>query len=111
MTRNLSLGYLRIESVDVAAWREFGVRTLGMVEGRGPDPDALYLRMDEFPARLVIVPGETDRLLASGWEVRDAPALAAVGRALADAGVPFKAGTDDELAARRVGSMLKLDDP
>src|SRR5215468_5610807 len=57
MTRNLSLGYLRIESVDVAAWREFGVRALGMVEGRGPDPDALYLRMDEFPARLVIVPG------------------------------------------------------
>ena len=52
-----SLGYLRIESSDVAAWREFGVKVLGMVEGRGPDPGAVYLRMDEFPARLVIVPG------------------------------------------------------
>ena len=31
-----SLGYLRIESADVAAWREFGVRILGLTEGRGP---------------------------------------------------------------------------
>ena len=73
-----SLGYLRIESADVAAWREFGVRILGMVEGRGPEEGALYLRMDDFPARLVIVPGSRDRLLASGWEVADAAALAAV---------------------------------
>ena len=35
MTRIASLGYLRIKSTDVAAWREFGVQVLGMVEGRG----------------------------------------------------------------------------
>ena len=106
-----SLGYLRIESADVAAWREFGVRVLGLTEGRGPEPGALYLRMDDFPARLVILPGERERLLAAGWEVAGAAALAAVGRALADAGVAHKAGTADELAARRVTSMLRLDDP
>ena len=106
-----SLGYLRIESADVAAWREFGVRVLGLTEGRGPEPGALYLRMDDFPARLVILPGERERLLAVGWEVAGAAALAAVGRALADAGVAHKAGTADELAARRVTSMLRLDDP
>ena len=32
-----SLGYLRIESADPAAWREFGVKILGMTEGRGPE--------------------------------------------------------------------------
>jgi 3,4-dihydroxy-9,10-secoandrosta-1,3,5(10)-triene-9,17-dione 4,5-dioxygenase len=106
-----SLGYLRIESADVAAWREFGVRVLGMVEGRGPEEGALYLRMDDFPARLVIVPGSRERLLASGWEVAGAGELAAVGRALADAGVAVKAGTPDELAARRVDDMLRFDDP
>jgi len=106
-----SLGYLRIESADPGAWRDFALKVLGMTEGRGPESNVVYLRMDEFPARLVIVPGSADRLLASGWEVRDAQALAAVGSALADAGVPYKAGTDDELAARRVGSMLKLQDP
>jgi 3,4-dihydroxy-9,10-secoandrosta-1,3,5(10)-triene-9,17-dione 4,5-dioxygenase len=111
MTGIRSLGYLRIESADVAAWREFGVRVLGMVEGRGPDADALYLRMDDFPARLVIVPGERDRLLASGWEVAGEADLAEVGRALDEAGVAVKAGTAAELAERRVGQMLRFDDP
>ena len=106
-----SLGYLRIESADVAAWREFGVRILGMVEGRGPEEGAVYLRMDDFPARLVIVPGARERLLASGWEVAGAGELAAVGHALADAGVAVKAATPEELAARRVGEMLRFDDP
>ena len=111
MTPIASLGYLRIESSDVPAWREFGVRVLGMVEGRGPDPDALYLRMDDFPARLVIVPGERDRLLASGWEVSGEADLAGIGRALDEAGVAVKTGTAAELAERRVGQMLRFDDP
>jgi 3,4-dihydroxy-9,10-secoandrosta-1,3,5(10)-triene-9,17-dione 4,5-dioxygenase len=106
-----SLGYLRIESADVAAWREFGVRALGLTEGRGPEDGALYLRMDDFPARLVIVPGERDRLLATGWEVAGPESLAAVRLALDEAGVAVKAGTPDELAARRVGELLRFDDP
>jgi len=106
-----SLGYLRFESADVGAWREFGVKILGLTEGRGPEEGAVYLRMDDFPARLVIVPGPAERLLASGWEVADAAALAAVGRALADAGVAYKAGTADEAAARRVAALLLLEDP
>ena len=54
-----SLGYLRIEATDVAAWREYGLKVLGMVEGKGHIEGALYLRMDDFPARLVIVPVST----------------------------------------------------
>ena len=111
MTRNMSLGYLRIESTDVAAWREFGVRALGMVEGRGPDPGALYLRMDDFPARLVIVPGESDRLLASGWEVAGMDTFDQVARSLMDAGVAVKSGTGAELADRRVAALMRFDDP
>jgi 3,4-dihydroxy-9,10-secoandrosta-1,3,5(10)-triene-9,17-dione 4,5-dioxygenase len=106
-----SLGYLRISATDVAAWRAFGVGVLGMVEGRGPEEGAVYLRMDDFPARLIIVPGEEDRLLASGWEVADPTALAAVARALADAGVPVKIGSAEELAIRRVGELLLFQDP
>lgn len=111
MTPIQSLGYLRFESADLGAWREFGVRVLGMVEGRGPDADALYLRMDDFPARLVITAGERELLLAAGWEVADEGALAAVEQALEQAGVAVKAGTGAELADRRVARLLRFDDP
>jgi len=57
------------------------------------------------------VSGARERLVASGWEVADAGELAAVGHALADAGVAVKAATPEELAARRVGEMLRFDDP
>jgi 3,4-dihydroxy-9,10-secoandrosta-1,3,5(10)-triene-9,17-dione 4,5-dioxygenase len=106
-----SLGYLRISSAHPAAWREFGTKVLGMVEGRGPDPDAVYLRMDDFPARLVIVPGEHERLLASGWEVADERALGEVADILAAAGVPMKTGDAAEVADRRVGQLLHAEDP
>jgi 3,4-dihydroxy-9,10-secoandrosta-1,3,5(10)-triene-9,17-dione 4,5-dioxygenase len=106
-----SLGYLRIEATDVDAWRTFGVKALGMVEGRGPDPSALYLRMDDFPARLVIVPGTRDRLLASGFEVASAADLAGAARALEDAGVATKPAGAAELADRRVAGLLAFDDP
>jgi 3,4-dihydroxy-9,10-secoandrosta-1,3,5(10)-triene-9,17-dione 4,5-dioxygenase len=106
-----SLGYLRIEAADTGAWREFGTKLLGMVEGRGPEPGAVYLRMDDFPARLVIVPGETDRLAVSGWEVAGEAELAAIAQSLDRAGVPAKAGTPEELALRRVAGLLRFDDP
>jgi 3,4-dihydroxy-9,10-secoandrosta-1,3,5(10)-triene-9,17-dione 4,5-dioxygenase len=106
-----SLAYLRIAATDVAAWREYGLKVLGMIEGKGADPDALYLRMDEFPARLVILRGEKDRLAAVGWEAADAAALDEVRRALERAGVPFKEGTRAERAERRVDEMISFDDP
>jgi 3,4-dihydroxy-9,10-secoandrosta-1,3,5(10)-triene-9,17-dione 4,5-dioxygenase len=106
-----SLGYLRISATDTEAWREFGTKILGMTEGRGPDPSAVYLRMDDFPARLVIVPGDQDRLLASGWEVADAQTLTEVAHILAAADVPVRTADAAELADRRVGQLIRADDP
>ncbi|MGH3734686.1 MAG: iron-dependent extradiol dioxygenase HsaC [Micromonosporaceae bacterium] len=106
-----SLGYLRIEATDMPAWREYGLKVLGMVEGRGGDPECLYLRMDEFPARLVIVPGEHDRLAAAGWETANAEGLADVRRRLDRAGVAYKEGTAEELGDRRVDELITFTDP
>jgi 3,4-dihydroxy-9,10-secoandrosta-1,3,5(10)-triene-9,17-dione 4,5-dioxygenase len=106
-----SLGYLRIEATDTSAWREFGTKVLGMSEGSGPDESAVYLRMDDFQARLVIVPGERDRLLASGWEVADDRALGEISRVLAAANVPAKHADAAELADRGVSQLLHVDDP
>lgn len=106
-----ALGYMRIQATDVAAWREFGTKVLGMMEGTGDDPAALYLRMDDFAARLVIVPGESDRLLASGWEVADAPALQAVRERLAKAGVEYAEGDKAEVSDRKVEAFIQFSDP
>lgn len=106
-----SLGYLRIEATDVAAWREYGLKVLGMVEGKGATDGALYLRMDEFPARLVIVPGERDRLISSGWETANAAGLQEIRNSLEVHGTPYKEATGAELAERRVDEMIVFDDP
>jgi 3,4-dihydroxy-9,10-secoandrosta-1,3,5(10)-triene-9,17-dione 4,5-dioxygenase len=102
---------MRIEATDLAAWREFGLKILGLVEGKGADPNSLYLRMDDFPARLVIVPGERDRLLVSGWESANAGELQEIRDRLDGAGVPYKEGSAEELADRRVDELIRFEDP
>ncbi|KJK46736.1 extradiol dioxygenase [Lentzea aerocolonigenes] len=106
-----SLGYLRIEATDMTRWREFGLKILGMVEGKGSTEGALYLRMDDFPARLVIVPGEKDRLQASGWEAATEAELEEVAKRLASAGVSYTEGTAGDLAERRVNGLIRFEDP
>lgn len=106
-----SLGYLRIEATDVSAWREYGLKVLGMVEGKGPREGALYLRMDDFPARLVIEPGDHDRLSVSGWECANAEGLQRIRNAVTSEGVPFREATAAELADRRVDEMITFADP
>lgn len=105
-----SLAYMRIEATDMAAWREYGLKVLGMIEGKGSDPESLYLRMDDFPARLVIFPGEKDRLSVSGWETANAAELQEVRDNLSAAGVPFKEGTAEQLQDRRVVEMIAFED-
>lgn len=106
-----SLGYLRVEATDVSAWREYGLKVLGMVEGKGPREGALYLRMDDFPARLVIEPGDHDRLSVSGWECANAEGLQRIRNAVTSEGVPFREATAAELADRRVDEMITFADP
>ena len=106
-----SLGYITISTADIDRWRQFAFGILGFAEGKGPDESALYLRMDERAARLIVVPGETDRVLTIGWEVRDRPALQRVKSALDVAGVPFKQLSVDEVETRRVEEAITFEDP
>ncbi|BAX92615.1 biphenyl-2,3-diol 1,2-dioxygenase [Mycobacterium shigaense] len=106
-----SLGYITISTSDIDRWRQFAFGILGFAQGTGPDPSALYLRMDERAARLIVVPGETDRVLTIGWEVRDRPALQRVKATLDGAGVAFKELSADDAEARRVEEVITFEDP
>jgi 2,3-dihydroxybiphenyl 1,2-dioxygenase len=106
-----SLGYITVAASDIERWRQFAFGVLGFAEGKGPDPSALYLRMDERAARIVVVPGEVDRVLTVGWEVRDHAALQRVKATLDAAGVPFKELSLAEADERRVEEVITFDDP
>ncbi|OBH19431.1 biphenyl-2,3-diol 1,2-dioxygenase [Mycobacterium sp. E3247] len=111
MTDLKSLGYITVSTNDVDRWRHFAFGVLGFAEGKGPDPDALYLRMDERAARLIVVPGDSDRVLTVGWEVRDRAALQRVKATLDTAGTPFKQLSTDEAEQRRVEEVITFEDP
>ncbi|UXA04479.1 biphenyl-2,3-diol 1,2-dioxygenase [Mycobacterium sp. SMC-2] len=111
MTDLKSLGYITISTNDIDRWRQFAFDILGFAEGKGPYPEALYLRMDERAARLIVVPGETDRVLTVGWEVRDRPALQRVKATLDTAGTPFKQLSVEEAETRRVEEVITFEDP
>jgi 3,4-dihydroxy-9,10-secoandrosta-1,3,5(10)-triene-9,17-dione 4,5-dioxygenase len=106
-----SMGYARVASTDLEQWRQFAGKVLGLGEGRGPDPDSLYYRIDEVSARLVVFPAEKDELSCIGWELADHPALQEAREHLSKAGVEFEEGTAEELAERRVQELVRFTDP
>ncbi len=111
MTDIKSLGYVKIQTSDIERWRTFAFDLLGFARGSGPDSDALYLRMDERPARIIVVPGDTDQVVHVGWEVRDALALQRVRDTLEQAGVAVKPLSMEEADERRVEDVFAFTDP
>ena len=106
-----SLGYVTIQATDIERWRHFAFGVLGFAEGAGPDHDALYLRIDERAARIIVTPGDTDKIVTVGWEVRDHAALDGIRRALETAGVPYKDLSLTEADTRRVEEVIAFEDP
>ena len=106
-----SLGYVKVQATDLPRWRQFAFDVLGFAEGSGPDEDAIYLRLDERAARIIVVPGDTDKIVTVGWEVRDQAALERVKATLDVASVAFKELSLAEADARRVEAVIAFDDP
>src|SRR3546814_319264 len=105
-----SPGYVKVQATDIDRWLHFAFGVLGFAEGSGPG-EALYLRMDERAARIIVVPGDSDKIITVGWEVRDHAALERVKTALAGAGVPVDELSLQEAEDRRVEEVIAFDDP
>ncbi|MEZ4282783.1 MAG: VOC family protein [Myxococcota bacterium] len=104
-----ALGYIVVESARLEDWRAFGANVLG-AQPVG-DGEALWLRFDDRPHRLIVVPGEQERLQAVGWELRDAQALERIEAALKASGVEIQRADPAEAYRRRVGGLVRLQDP
>ncbi|MFM0076054.1 VOC family protein [Paraburkholderia sediminicola] len=105
-----ALGYIVVQSADVDTWRGYAENVLGMQALDATD-GALYVKMDERDFRYLIVPGDTDRYFASGWELADAAAFDEAIRTLEAAGVEPIRASAQETALRRVQAMVWCTDP
>ena len=106
-----SMGYARVSSSNLDDWKLFGGKVLGLAEGRGPNPDNLYFRIDEVSARLIVFPSDVDQLDCVGWELADHDALQAAREHLTKAGVETTEGTAEELTERRGQELVRFADP
>lgn len=105
-------GYLRISSLDPAAWVDWGMNVLGLMDAPREDADgARFLRMDDHPFRFMIEPGTSDELLATGLEFPDEQAWRAAIAAVSKAGHAVEEGSAEAAARRCVTAFATVDDP
>ena len=106
-----SLGYLRIGTEDMDAWRRFAGEFLGLESVRGDNPDSAYFRMDDHPHRLVVTPAPQNRVEAVGFQVGGPEELAETVAAVEQTGT--KVASLDQAACRdrRVTEGVSFDDP
>ncbi|MDP9139295.1 MAG: VOC family protein [Pseudomonadota bacterium] len=105
-----ALAYVVAESTDVSKWKHYGEQVLGAATSASAD-GGLYLKLDERRQRLVVVPGATDRYVASGWEVASSADFDATVSTLKAAGVAVVDGTDAERKSRLFDRLAVFVDP
>ena len=106
----VALGYVVVEATHLEPWRAFGADVLGaqpIEKGR----DEVWLRLDQRPYRLITLAGEHDRLRSVGWEVANAEAFDALEARLKSRGIHAERASGAEAWARRVGGLMRLQDP
>ena len=104
------LSYFVAESRDPVQWQRYAQDVLGMMVSEAP-AGGLYVKMDERPYRMLIVPGGESRYLASGWELAGEKAFNAAIEVLDQADVNWRLGTAEQCDQRGVQALLHVTDP
>jgi len=111
MVQVTELGYIGVGVKDVDEWKNFATQVLGMELVDDGERDACYLRMDYWHHRLVLHADGSDDLTYLGFRVAGAEELDEMRSQLSQAGINFRAGSDDEALQRHVLEFIKLNDP
>lgn len=105
-----SLGYVAVESPEAKQWEEFGPEVLGM-QLVDSNEGIVRLRMDDRHHRLVVHPGERDRLRHVGWDIGTDVELDEAVEELQRLGIACVEGTEEECEQRRVRRFAAFCDP
>jgi len=105
-----SLGYVRLNTPDIAAWKSFCEDFAGFMSVEGDDPDSLYFRIDSYPARLVVSPAD-EASCTIGFETMNRREFEALVRDVEAEGITVTPGAPEECKDRRVRGFAGFDDP
>lgn len=106
-----SLGYVVIETAQPNEWERFLTKVAGVMRTKDADDGAALYRIDDRPFRFRIQKGSKDRLIAPGYEVESAEALAQLAQRIAAAGQPVEHASEQEAASRCVAALFRTRDP
>ena len=104
------LSYFVAQSPDPVAWQRYAEDVLGMMVTPAPS-GGLYVKMAERPFRMLIVPGDEARYVASGWELGNEAAFNAAIATLNQADVSWRQGSAEQCGQRGVQALVHVTDP
>lgn len=104
------LAYAVVETTDPTRWRSLAEQVIGM-SAHELGGNAIGLKMDERVRRIVVLPGSSDRYVASGWEVTGRPAFLQAISELRAADIVVNPGSATEREMRSVQEMVWFLDP
>lgn len=105
-----ALSYFVAQIRNLSQWQSYAEDVLGMPVSPAPG-GGLYVKMDERPFRMLIVEGDEDRYLASGWELASREAFDAALALLASKGINCVLGDAELCRQRGVQALAALVDP
>ncbi|WP_371185582.1 VOC family protein [Thalassotalea maritima] len=105
-----ALGYFVAQTTDLKKWQDYAQNVLGMMTSTAPD-GGLYVKMDERPFRFLILEGERDCYLSSGWELASKADFDQATKELNEKGVAWEMGSAALCDQRGVQALAILQDP
>lgn len=110
-----SLGYIGVNCTDPQKWAHYGTNVLGMMDVSAQlstnGENAVYLKMDDRPWRIVVNPSDVDSYAFSGWEICGPENFEQALQTLEKHGVGYERGSADLIAQRRVQDLATFSDP
>jgi 3,4-dihydroxy-9,10-secoandrosta-1,3,5(10)-triene-9,17-dione 4,5-dioxygenase len=106
-----SIGYVGLNAVDLAGWRDYATAVLGVQVREDAPTDELRLKIDDYRWRIAVHQADANGFGYAGLELANALAFDAAVQELREAGVPVRLGDEGELKSRSVGGMAVLEDP
>jgi biphenyl-2,3-diol 1,2-dioxygenase len=110
MDHQIELGYLVLEVPDPDILTPVFADVVGLIPGE-PTPAGMSWRNDERAHRVLVTAGPANDAVIIGVEAQDADAFDATVARLRAKGADVVEGTDDHLAARRVGRLARTKAP